>query len=88
MERPGLIQVQQRVGSPIGRVLLDGADLGTPIVRRPAKAGTHRLRIEPGTPGPSAIDEQVELAAGKKLVLTFDLASGRLVQVVGELPTP
>ena len=84
-ERPGLIQVQQRVGTPMGRVVLDGTDLGTPIVRKPAKPGAHQLRIEPSGPGASPIEQQVELQSGKKLVLTFDLASGKLTQVVGEL---
>ena len=87
-QRPGLIQVQQKVGTPMGRVVLDGADLGTPIVRKPAKPGTHQLRIEPSGAGAAAIDQQVELRAGTRLVLTFDLASGKVTQVVGELPAP
>src|SRR4029079_7027008 len=85
-ERPGLIQVQQKGGTRMGRVVLDGADLGTPIVRKPAKPGAHQLRIEPSGSGAAAIDQQVELTPGTKLVLTFDLASGKLTQV--ELPAP
>ena len=85
---PGLIQVQQKVGTPIGRVAIDGADHGAGIVRYRTKAGAHQVRIEPSTPGAGAIDQQVELPPGKKLVLTFDLGSGRLQQFVGELPAP
>jgi len=85
---PALLQVQQRVGTPMGRVMLDGADLGTPIVRRKAKPGTHQLRIEPASPGANAIDQQIELPAGRKLVLTFDLAAGRITQVLGDIPAP
>ncbi|HEV8240927.1 MAG TPA: serine/threonine-protein kinase [Thermoanaerobaculia bacterium] len=88
LERGGLIQVQQKVGTPMGRVVLDGADLGNPIVRKPAKPGSHQLRIEPSGAGAAAIDQQVELRAGTRLVLTFDLASGKVTQVVGELPAP
>ncbi|HXT52380.1 MAG TPA: serine/threonine-protein kinase [Thermoanaerobaculia bacterium] len=86
--RPSLVQVQQKVGTPMGRVTLDGTELGTGIVRRKAKPGAHRLRIEPNSPGGSAIDQQIELPAGRKLVITFDLASGRLTQVQGDLPAP
>jgi serine/threonine-protein kinase len=85
---PGLIQVQQKVGSPIGRVVLDGTDLGPPIVRQRARAGAHQVRIEPATPGGASIAATVELRAGTKLVLTFDLASGGLQKVEGALPTP
>jgi hypothetical protein len=85
---PGLIQVQQKLGTPMGRVVLDGTDLGLPIVRQSVKAGAHHVRIDPSAPGTGAIDEQVEVPAGKKLVLTFDLAAGRLNKVVGELPGP
>jgi hypothetical protein len=76
-------------------VVLDGTDLGPPIVRRPVKPGPHQLRIDPlsgpgasATLGAGAIDQQVDVPEGKKLVLTFDLASGQLQQVVGELPAP
>ncbi len=85
---PGLIQVQQKLGTPMGRVVLDGADLGTRIVRQRAKAGVHEVRIEPATPGVAAIAETVELRAGTRLVLTFDLAKGQLQKVEGALPTP
>ena len=88
LQRPGLIQVQQKVGSPMGRVVLDGADLGTPIVRKQAKPGAHQLRIEPSSPAAGAIEQQVEVQAGKKLIVTFDLSSGRVTSVVGDLPAP
>jgi serine/threonine-protein kinase len=88
LQRPGLIQVQQKVGSPMGRVVLDGADLGTQIVRKQAKPGAHQLRIEPSSPAAAAIEQQVEVQAGKKLIVTFDLSSGRVTAVVGDLPAP
>jgi hypothetical protein len=46
------------------------------------------MRVEPSTAGTTAIEQPVEVPAGKKLVLTFDLAAGRLQQVVGEPPAP
>ena len=82
---PGLIQVQQKMGTPTGRVVLDGEDLGTRIVRKRARAGAHAVRIEPATPGAAPIAETVELRAGTKLVLTFDLAKGLLQKVEGAL---
>ncbi|HET9768828.1 MAG TPA: hypothetical protein VFS60_18435, partial [Thermoanaerobaculia bacterium] len=88
LQRPGLIQVQQKVGTPMGRVVLDGADLGTPIVRKQAKPGAHTLRIEPSSPAAGPIEQQVEVQPGKKLIVTFDLSSGRVTAVVGELPAP
>jgi serine/threonine protein kinase len=88
LQRPGLIQVQQKVGTPMGRVVLDGADLGTPIVRQQAKPGAHTLRIEPSSPAAGPIEQQVEVQPGKKLIVTFDLSSGRVTAVVGELPAP
>jgi len=76
--RPGQIQVQSKVGTPFGRVLLDGNDLGPPIVRRTVSAGRHSLRIEPGTAGAAAIEQQVQVPSGGKLIVTFDLTSHQL----------
>ncbi len=89
--QPGLIQVQQMVNTPLGRVLLDGVDLGPPIVRRVVKPGLHQLRIDPlvaadavGTP----LATEVQVEPGRKLVLTFDLTSRQWSSKVGELPAP
>jgi hypothetical protein len=87
IQRPGLIQVQQKLGTPLGRVVLDG--VGPPIVRHRARPGGHRVRIDPlSGAGVGIPEQQVELPPGKKLVVTFDLASGRLQAVPAELPAP
>jgi len=57
-------------------------------VRKQAKPGAHQLRIEPSSPAAAAIEQQVEVQAGKKLIVTFDLSSGRVTAVVGDLPAP
>jgi hypothetical protein len=59
-------------------------------VRRAVKPGLHSLRIEPlgNAGGGASIDQQVDVPEGKKLILTFDLGSGQLQRVVGELPGP
>ncbi|HEV8628670.1 MAG TPA: hypothetical protein VGV61_00030, partial [Thermoanaerobaculia bacterium] len=80
IRRPGEIQVQTKIGTPQGRVVLDGHDYGAQIVRRMLQPGSHRLRIDPTAPGSPSIDEQVDIESGKRLVVTFDLTSGRLLK--------
>jgi serine/threonine protein kinase len=82
---PGLIQVQQRVNTPPGRVFLDGEATAGGLFRKKVKAGRHKIRVEPASGSATPIDRDVEVPAGKKLVLTFDLATGDLFQVVGPL---
>jgi hypothetical protein len=83
---PGMLQIQQKVSTPAGRVFLDGRDLGVGLVRRRAPAGRHQLRIEPATTGGTGlIERDVTVAAGMKLVVTFDLVTGAVVEKVGPL---
>ena len=83
---PGQVQVQQKLGTPPGRVSLDGEALGVGRVRRTLAPGPHRLRIEPSSAGGGgAIDREVTVPSGRRLVLTFDLTRGALVEVVAPL---
>ena len=83
---PGQVQVQQKLGTPPGRVSLDGEDLGVGRVRRTVGAGPHRLRVEAASAGGGgAIEREVTVPSGQRLVLTFDLTSGALVEVVSAL---
>ena len=83
---PGRVQVQQKLGTPPGRVSLGGEELGVGRVRRTLAPGPHRLRIEPSSAGGgNAIDREVTVPSGRKLVLTFDLTTGGLVEVVAPL---
>ena len=87
--RPGVLQVQPKVNTPLGRVVLDSTPLGSSIVRRAVKPGPHVLRVEPlGAMEAAAIEQSVLVPEGGKLVLTYDLASGRVQTKVGDLPTP
>lgn len=82
--RPGLLTVQPHLGTPPGRITVDGEPLAQSVVRGKVLApGTHTIRIEPANPGAGeAIDYEATLEPGQELVLTFDLASKRVIPVL------
>jgi serine/threonine-protein kinase len=83
---PAQVQVQQRLGTPLGRVWLDGRELGVGRVTSVVKPGDHRLRVEPANAPGSPIERGLVVPPGRKLILTFDLTSGSVVEVVADLP--
>jgi predicted Ser/Thr protein kinase len=86
--QPALLQIQPRVNTPPGRVILDGEDQGSRIVQKLVPPGSHKVRVEPAGAGATVvpIEQDVDVPAGKKVVVTFDLGGGTLVPVVVALP--
>jgi serine/threonine-protein kinase len=85
LRRPGQIQVQQKLQTPLGRISIDGIPTGQGRVERMLAAGAHEVRIDPMTPGGQSIVRRVQLPSGTRVVLTFDLNAGNIVEVVANL---
>jgi hypothetical protein len=85
LRRPGQIQVQQKLQTPLGRISIDGIPAGQGRLARTLAAGAHEVRIDPVAPGGQSIVRQVQLPSGTRVVLTFDLNAGSIVEVVAHL---
>jgi serine/threonine-protein kinase len=85
LQRPGQLQVQQRLATPMGRIWIDGNEAGQGRAQRNVRPGAHRIRVEPTVAGAQSVEQMVEVPSGKRVVATFDLNAGQLVQVVRDL---
>ena len=83
---PGVLQVQPRLNSPPGIVFVDGEQMSGRIVRERKRPGSYKVRVEPaGAAGGAAVERDLEVPAGKKLVATYDLAAGKIDEKVSSI---
>lgn len=80
---PGLLDVQPKLSSPQkGYVYLGQTLLGpSPVRGRRLKPGQHTLRVVADLgPDQPAIETPITIQSGNRLIVTFDLASGDMIQ--------
>ncbi len=76
---PGALTVQADLGSPQGRVRVDGEELGpTPLRRHFLAAGLHRVSVyAPDRPSSPIFERPLRVLPGEETVITFDLSGRR-----------
>lgn len=85
--RPGLLTLQPQLGTPQGRISVDGGAAQVGMVRGMVlPPGRHRVRVEPLAAGAAgAIEYEAEVLSGQELILTFDLGRQQITPVVKSL---